>query len=142
MPLLGNLTSAHPMSPATQVGVIDATSTLGGAAALSTSRRGAVTFTTDADTVTLQDMLLTGNSVVTINGASSSASGLESDITITVRGQASGLSAQNFDRFTWHIGETSMNETYRITGEFVHVRAAATANVETDFSLRIFVMSV
>lgn len=143
MPLLGNQASSHPMSPATQVTLTDATATFGGTAQLSAFYPGYAQFTTAGDSVTLPVALLAGNSTIALSARSASngstANGRNATIYVLV---SAGGSTTSTDVFTWRTGENSIYETYRVTGEYVTVLVEATENGAMVFGLNLYVMSV
>ena len=148
MPFEGNYASRHPMAPSVQSSIIDATSTLGGVAALS-SIPGVVTFQASGDSVRPSSLLLAGNSVVTVTGAlfgtnpeTAPTVGILNNAIVLIEAQTSGI-VQTIDRFYWRAGEQSIYETYRITGEAVRVSVTATGNQGVAaFSLTLHVISV
>lgn len=150
MPLLGNQASSHPMSPATQVTLTDATATFGGTAQLSTVYPGYAQFTTAGDSVTLPVALLAGNSTISLSAVSAAVGGATPNQASSTKGRnatvqvlvVSGGVTTYSDVFTWRTGENSIYETYRVTGEYVTVIVTATETGAMGFGLNLYVMSV
>lgn len=151
MPLLGNQAGAHPMAPATQSSITDATCTFTGNAALSGVYPGAVVFSTTGDSIQLTRALLNGSSTVSIAGQNLGfTEGSPPDVQEPLFGENAFVTVTTItsgyqtvvDAFYWRTGEPVIYETYRLTGEYVWVSVTATQTLAMVFNINLFVSSV